>query len=287
MAFKDTFFSSKKSINCGGQLIDLSIPRVMGIINVTSDSFYPGSCYEDVEDILKRVEQIIHEGGSFIDLGATSSRPGKKLIQTNDEIAKLTPVFEAIKKKFPEVIISLDTYNSATAKWAIENFRIPIINDISAGNIDPHMFRIIADYKVAYIIMHMQGIPENMQLNPRYSDLIKEIIIYFSSKVEQLKVMGVNDVIIDPGFGFGKTIEHNFSLMNKLDAFKIFELPLLVGISRKSMIYKVLNTTPGEALNGTTSLNTVALLSGADILRVHDVKEAMETITLVEKLKSS
>jgi dihydropteroate synthase len=283
MQSKDTFFSRKSTINCGGELLDLSNPRIMGILNITPDSFYDGGKYATHTQIIDRVQQMINEGCDILDIGAYSSRPGAKDVSKKEEINRLTPIIELIRKHFPDIILSIDTFRADVAKHVIENFHIEIINDISAGDMDSRMFEVIARHQVPYIMMHMQGTPQNMQHNPKYENVVKEVIRYFAEKVDYLKLLGVNDLIIDPGFGFGKTIDHNYQLLKHLNDFKIFELPILVGLSRKSMIYKYLNHSPGEALNGTSILNTLALLGGANILRVHDVKEAKETILLTQK----
>jgi len=281
---QDNFFNPKQTINCRGKIINLSSPVVMGIINLTPDSFYDGDKYKSNWDIIKQAEKLLHEGATILDLGAASTRPGAKIISSEEETKRLLPAMEAILKNFPSAFISVDTYNSATAVNAIEN-GAHIINDISAGNFDPNMFETIAQYNVPYIMMHIKGTPENMQKNPVYIDLVEEIAIYFKDKTEKLRQAGVKDIIIDPGFGFGKTVEHNYELLNKLEYFKIFELPIMVGLSRKSMINKVLDISPNEALNGTTALNTIALQKGANILRVHDVKQAVETIKLIKKYR--
>jgi len=283
MQAKDTFFSRKLTINCGGELLDLSIPRIMGILNITPDSFYDGGKYISNTQIIDRVQQMINEGCDILDIGAYSSRPGAKDISEKEEINRLTPIIELIKKHFPDIILSIDTFRSVVAEHVIENFKIEIINDISAGDMDSRMFEVIARHQVPYIMMHMQGTPQNMQNNPKYENVVKEVIRYFAKKVDHLKLLGVNDLILDPGFGFGKTIDHNYQLLKHLNDFKIFELPILTGLSRKSMIYKYLNQSPNEALNGTSILNTLALLGGANTLRVHDVKEAKETILLTQK----
>jgi dihydropteroate synthase len=280
---KNTFFSSKKTLNCGGTLLSLERPLVMGILNLTSDSFYDGGKHKNTNDVLKHVSQMLEEGVDIVDIGAVSTKPGAKEITTDEEKNKLIPILKIIKKDFPNAIISIDTYRSELAKAALD-CGAHIINDISAGTFDKDMFKTISEIQVPYIIMHIQGTPLNMQVNPVYKNVVKEVVFYLSEKVEELKRLGVNDIIIDPGFGFGKTVEHNYKLLNNLDYFKVFELPLLVGFSRKSMINIVLNTTPSEALNGTTVLNTIALMKGANILRVHDVKEAVEAVKIIENL---
>jgi dihydropteroate synthase len=273
-------------INVNGRLMDLSEPQVMGILNVTPDSFYAGSRMETEKDIINRLHQITSEGASILDIGAYSSRPDAEHISTEEEMNRLRTGLDLVRKHQPEAVVSVDTFRADVAKMCVEEFGAAMINDISAGQLDAAMFGTIAQLGVPYIMMHMQGTPQNMQMNPHYDHLLKEVFLYFAERVQKLRDLGVKDIIIDPGFGFGKTLEHNYELMNYLDEFRIFELPLLVGISRKSMIYKLLGTTPEEALNGTTVLNTLALMKGANILRVHDVKAAKEAVTLVEKMKS-
>ena len=273
-------------INVNGKLMDLSEPQVMGILNVTPDSFYAGSRAETERDITQRIHQIVNEGASIIDIGAYSSRPNAQHISAEEEMSRLRTGLELIRKHYPKAIVSVDTFRADIARMCVEEYGVAIINDISAGNMDEQMFSTIARLGVPYIIMHMKGTPQNMQENPHYDHFLKEIFYYFSEKVQKLRDLGAKDIIIDPGFGFGKTIEHNYELMNHLEEFHLFELPILVGISRKSMIYKLLGITPEEALNGTTALNTIALTKGAHILRVHDVKEAVETIRIVEKMKA-
>ena len=273
-------------INVNGRLMDLSEPQVMGILNVTPDSFYAGSRMETEKDIINRLHQITSEGASILDIGAYSSRQDAEHISTEEEMNRLRTGLDLVRKYQPEAIVSVDTFRADVAKMCVEEFGAAMINDISAGQLDAAMFGTIAQLGVPYIIMHMQGTPQNMQMNPHYDNLLKEVFLYFAERVQKLRDLGAKDIIIDPGFGFGKTLEHNYELMNHLDEFQLFELPLLVGISRKSMIYKLLGTTPEEALNGTTVLNTLALMKGANILRVHDVKAAKEAVTLVEKMKS-
>lgn len=273
-------------INVNGRLMDLSEPQVMGILNVTPDSFYAGSRMETEKDIINRLHQITSEGASILDIGAYSSRQDAEHISTEEEMNRLRTGLDLVRKHQPEAVVSVDTFRADVAKMCVEEFGAAMINDISAGQLDAAMFGTIAQLGVPYIMMHMQGTPQNMQMNPHYDNLLKEVFLYFAERVQKLRDLGAKDIIIDPGFGFGKTLEHNYELMNHLDEFRIFELPLLVGISRKSMIYKLLGTTPEEALNGTTVLNTLALMKGANILRVHDVKAAKEAVTLVEKMKS-
>lgn len=267
--------------------MDLSKPQVMGILNVTPDSFFSGSRKQTEEEIITRVHQIIDEGASIIDIGAYSSRPNAENISSEEELKRLRTGLEIINKQYPDAIVSVDTFRADVAAVCVEEYGVAIINDISAGEMDRRMFETVARLKVPYIMMHMQGTPQSMQQQPYYENLIKEVFLYFAKKVDQLHSLGVKDIILDPGFGFGKTLEHNYELLNYLEDFRIFELPLLVGVSRKSMIYRLLGTTPEEALNGTTVLDTIALIKGADILRVHDVKEAVEAVKIVGKMKAS
>jgi dihydropteroate synthase len=285
MAVKDTFFSKKTNININGELIDLSEPCVMGIINVTPDSFYSGSRIADEGLIIKKVGQFLNEGAKFIDIGAYSSRPGSVEIDEKSEKERLRPVLIVIRKHFPNALLSIDTFRASIAEWAVREFGVGIINDISGGTLDARMFSTIAKLQVPYILMHMRGTPNTMQTLTEYKNVTKEVIGELSLRLYKLRELGVNDIIIDPGFGFAKTIEQNYELLKFLDMFQIFELPVMVGISRKSMVYKLLNNSPEEALNATTVLHTIALLKGADILRVHDVKEAVETIKIVASAK--
>jgi len=280
---QDTFFDTKSTINCRGKIINLSAPLVMGVINVGPNSFYDGGKYLTRWEIIKRADALLNEGASILDVGASSTKPGSLITTVNAERKRLMPALDVVLKEFPDAIISVDTYHSSIAEEAIEK-GAHIINDISAGAFDANMFATVAHLQVPYIMMHMQGTPENMQDNPRYDDIIQDITRFFAEKVFQLRQLGVHDIIIDPGFGFGKSLEDNYGLLNKLDYFKIFELPILVGLSRKSMINKVLGTTPDQALNGTTVLNTVALQKGASILRVHDAREAAQSIQLINML---
>lgn len=273
-------------INVKGQLMDLSQPQVMGILNVTPDSFYADSRQQTEKEIAHRALQIMDEGASIIDIGAYSSRPNADHITPEEEMRRLRTGLEIITRHYPDSVISVDTFRADVARMCVEEYGAAIINDIAAGSMDQRMFETIAQLGVPYIIMHMQGTPQNMQMNPHYDNLLKEIFLYFSEKVQKLRDIGVKDIILDPGFGFGKTLEHNYQLMNHLEEFSLFELPLLVGVSRKSMIYKLLGGTPDDALNGTTVLHTLSLLKGANILRVHDVKAALETIKIVQKMKA-
>ena len=277
------FFEPKQSLNIKGKLIDLSRPKVMGILNITPDSFYSNSRTKSIDEALTKAAQFFNEGATFIDIGGYSSRPGAKDISTSEEIDRLVPVVESLVKAFPEAVISIDTFRAKVAEETILA-GAHIINDIAAGNMDEQMFETVAKLQVPYMMMHMKGTPQNMQQNPVYNNVLLEVIDYLAKKVAALKALHVHDVIIDPGFGFGKTIEHNYELLNQLEAFKIFKLPILVGFSRKGMIYKTLGTSAAEALNGTSVLNTIALQKGAGILRVHDVREAVECVRLVRML---
>lgn len=280
---KQVFFMT---INCKGELIDVSTPKVMGILNLTPDSFYDGGKYKDEVAILKQVEKMLEDGATFIDMGAYSSRPGAEHVDEDDELKRMLPIVELILKHFPDTLISVDTFRSKVAGESLER-GAAIINDISAGNLDAEMFNTAAKYQVPYIMMHLKGTPQSMQKEAVYEDLIKDLRFYFSKKMKDATSKKINDIIIDPGFGFAKTTEQNYTLLKHLDLFKTFEVPLLIGLSRKSMIYKILNSNPKEALNGTTALHTIALLKGANILRVHDVKEAVECVKLVEVLKAN
>nr|MCY2674943.1 dihydropteroate synthase [Bacteroides fragilis] len=279
-------FNDSQSLNVNGRLLDLSTPQVMGILNVTPDSFYAGSRSRTEAEIAARACQILDEGASIIDIGAYSSRPNAEHISPEEEMQRLRTGLEILNRNHPDAIISVDTFRAEVARQCVEEYGAAIINDISAGEMDEQMFPTVARLNVPYIMMHMQGTPQNMQKEPHYENLLKEVFMYFARKVRQLRDLGMKDIILDPGFGFGKTLEHNYELMAHLEEFGIFELPLLVGVSRKSMIYRLFGATPQEALNGTTVLDTVALMKGADILRVHDVREAVEAVRLIEKLKS-
>lgn len=272
-------------INVKGQLMDLSQPKVMGILNVTPDSFYAESRLQTEKEIILRLQEMENEGASIMDIGAYSSRPNAQHISIEEEMERLRNCLTLVNKECPNAIVSIDTFRADIAKMCVEEYGAAMINDISAGNMDKQMFATIAQLGVPYIIMHMQGTPQDMQSAPHYDNLLKEVFYYFSEKISKLRDLGVKDIILDPGFGFGKTLEHNYKLMNHLEEFSTFELPLLVGISRKSMIYKLLGSSPEEALNGTTALNTISLLKGANILRVHDVKATVEAVNIVEKMK--
>ena len=274
------------TINCKGELVDLTRPKVMGILNLTPDSFFDGGKYKDETSILQQVEYMLNHGATFIDMGAYSSRPGAEHVTEDEELLRMLPVIDLILTKFPDTLISVDTFRSKVAAESIEH-GAALINDISAGNLDTAMFDTVADYQVPYIMMHMKGTPQSMQKQATYSDVIKDLRSYFSEKIQETTSKKINDIIIDPGFGFAKTTEQNYTLLNHLDLFQTFGLPILIGLSRKSMIYKVLESSPQEALNGTTALHTIALLKGANITRAHDVKEAMDCVKLVEVLKET
>jgi len=267
------------TINCNGQLIDLEIPKVMGILNVTPNSFFDGGKYGNETEILNRVEKMLSEDADFIDIGAYSSKPSAEFVSENEELERIVPVVKTILQHFPEALLSIDTFRSEVAKVCVEN-GAAIINDISAGNLDQKMIETVAKLQVPYIMMHMRGNPKTMQSLTQYEDIVKEMLLYFSEKIALARSFKLNDIIIDPGFGFAKTIEQNFEVFQKTELFQLLDLPILVGISRKSMIYKTLGNSPAEALNGTTVLNTLALAKGAKILRVHDVKEAVECVKL-------
>ena len=273
------------TINCKGQLIDLTTPKVMGILNVTPNSFYDGGMYKSSSEMLTKVGKMLNDGATFIDVGAYSSKPSAEYVSEEEELQRIIPIINLILEYYPETLLSIDTFRSEVAKVCIEN-GAAMINDISAGNLDDKMLETVAKYNVPYIMMHMRGTPETMQKMTSYDDIVKEILFYFSEKVARARSFGINDLIIDPGFGFAKTLDQNYEVLQKMELFEILELPLLAGFSRKSMIYKTLQTSAEEALNGTTVLNTVALTKGAKILRVHDVKEAMECVSLFNKMNA-
>ena len=272
------------TINVGGKLMDLGEPQVMGILNVTPDSFYSASRKNTEQEIADRVQAILAEGGSMIDIGAYSSRPGADDVSAEEEMNRLRGGLKILRDIAPDAVVSVDTFRADVAKMCVEEYDVQIINDISGGELDARMFDTVAALGVPYILMHMKGDPQTMQNGPHYDDLLAEMLRYFGSKVLQLHELGVKDVILDPGFGFAKTLEHNYELMNRMQDLQVLELPMLVGISRKSMIYRLLGTSPEEALNGTSVLNTLALLKGASILRVHDVKAAVEVVQIVKKM---
>ncbi|MBC5834397.1 dihydropteroate synthase [Flavobacterium sp. F372] len=271
------------TINCKGTLIDLSTPKVMGIVNVTPDSFFEGGKLTNSDEILGQVEKMLNDGATFIDLGGYSSKPGADFVSESEELNRVIPIVKLLVEKFPDILLSIDTFRSEVAKQAVEN-GAAIINDISAGLLDENMFETVAKLQVPYIMMHMKGTPKTMQSLANYDDLLKEMNFYFSERISKARSFGLNDIIIDPGFGFAKTIEHNYELLQNLELLQFQELPILAGISRKSMIYKTLETSPEEALNGTTFLHAFCLQKGANILRVHDVKEAVECVKLMCRL---
>lgn len=273
------------TIQCKGELIDLSTPKVMGILNITPDSFFDGGKYNHTDSIVTQCGKMLEEGATFVDIGGYSSRPGAANISETEEADRLLPAIEAIVKAFPNVLLSVDTFRSKVAKACIEQ-GAALINDIAAGELDNQMLATVAQLQVPYILMHMKGNPQNMQQQSAYQNITKEVNFYLSEKVALAKSYGINDIIIDPGFGFAKTLEQNYKLMKELSVLQFHNLPILVGISRKSMLYKLLDTTPDKALNGTTVLNTIALQNGASILRVHDVKEATECIAIVKQLNA-
>lgn len=279
--------TTARYINVNGSLLDLSQPRVMGILNVTPDSFYAGSRTQTEAEIVRRVKQIVSEGAAIIDIGAYSSRSNADNVSAREEMERLRMGLKILFEIQPDAVVSVDTFRADVARMCVEEYGVAIINDIAAGEMDANMFHTVAALNVPYIMMHMQGTPQSMQQHPHYDNLLKEVFLYFARKVQQLRDLGVKDIILDLGFGFGKTMEHNYELLSHLEEFRIFELPLLVGVSRKSMIYRLLDITPQEALNGTTVLDTICLLKGADILRVHDVKEAVETVRIVQAMRNN
>ncbi len=281
MNVKNTAFCKKQTLNCHGTVVDLSSPKIMGILNVSPDSFYDGGKYQTGKQILNRVEKMLEEGADFIDVGGMSSRPGAKTVSEKMEMKRVIPVIKTIAKKFPNALISVDTFRARVAKASVEE-GAALINDISAGAFDENLFKTISGLNVPYVLMHMQGTPPTMQKNPAYNNVVKEIIDFFIKKLNKVKQAGIQDILLDPGFGFGKTVEHNYGILRNLHDLQIFGLPVMVGISRKSMICKALKINPEKALNGTTALHAIALLRGADILRVHDVKEAKEVMELVK-----
>lgn len=273
------------TLNLRGKLYSLCEPKIMGILNVTPDSFYAESRTSDEEHIAARVQQLMDDGADMIDIGGYSSRPGADDVSPEEEMNRLRCGLRVVRRLYPEVPISVDTFRADVARMCVEEEGADIINDISGGMMDRQMFRTVARLGVPYILMHMQGTPDTMQQAPHYDNLRREVMLYFAERIDRLCQMGAKDIIVDPGFGFGKTLEHNYELFHHLDDFNLFNLPLLVGISRKSMIYKLLGGTPQTSLNGTTVLNTIALMKGAHILRVHDVKEAVEAKRIVMKMK--
>ena len=280
MTDKNTVFKQKYTLNIKGQLIDLSTPKVMGILNLTPDSFFDGGRNNNLDVALKKTEVMLAEGADFIDIGAYSSRSGAEHISTEEELSRLIPILNVIVKEFPQAIISIDTFRSVVAEAAIQE-GAHIINDIGGGQLDKDLFDTVARLQVPYILMHMKGTPQTMQKDVYYDDVFLEVFSYLANKVSELKTLGVKDIILDPGFGFAKNLEHNYDLLSKLEQLKLLELPILVGVSRKGMIQKVIGTSPQDSLNGTTVVNTIALMKGASILRVHDVRAAVEAVKIV------
>ncbi len=279
---KDTIFNKKKSLRFREQLFFLESPIIMGIINITPDSFYSGSRVQNIDNFLAKIQQMLNDGATIIDIGAASTRPGAEIINSQDEMKRLEPFVELLYKAFPNTWFSIDTYNADTAKWCVEKYGFYMINDISAYSIDNNMFQTILQLNVPYVLMHMKGNPQNMQQQTNYQNVVAEVLRFLGEKKFELTSNGLNDVIIDPGFGFGKTIQQNYQLLKHLQDFEVLECPILVGLSRKSMIYKTLQLTPEESLIGSTVLHTLALLNHADIIRTHDVKETVQTIKLIE-----
>ncbi len=276
-----------KILQLGKKNLDLSRPVVMGILNVTPDSFFDGGHYETEAAVIGRIHQIVEEGAGIIDIGAYSTRPGAAEVDPKEELARLAPAVELVRKYYPSVPVSIDTFRSEVAREICRCLGEVIVNDISGGTMDPDMFGFIAETRLPYVMMHIQGTPQTMQNNPVYRDVVKEVYRFFEERTERLRAAGTDNIVLDPGFGFGKTLAHNYELMNRLDVFHDLGYPLLVGISRKSMICRLLEKTPAEALNGTTVLNTAALLKGASVLRVHDVKEAVEAVKIVSRMKEA
>ncbi|MDR0973340.1 MAG: dihydropteroate synthase [Prevotellaceae bacterium] len=273
------------SICINGRLFDLSEPQVMGILNLTPDSFYVDSRMQTEAQITARVRQIIEEGATMIDVGAYSSRPNAEHIGADEEMRRLADGLRVVRREYPDAVVSVDTFRAEVAEFCVRDYGVNIINDISGGDMDENMFATVARLNIPYVLMHMQGTPQNMQAAPHYENLIEEVFLYLAERVRRLRALGVKDIILDPGFGFGKTLEHNYQLLSVMEELRIFELPVLVGISRKSMITQLLGISSENALNGTTVLNTIALLKGAHILRVHDVRQAMEAVRIVQQLK--
>ena len=286
MAAKNTIFSTKNTFNCHGRLLDLTAPVVMGIINITPDSFYDGSRWNNEKELLLHAERMLNEGARILDIGGMSSKPGATEVTEEEELRRVLPAIVALHKNFPQAILSIDTWRSTVLNEAVAA-GASMVNDISGGNKDPALWKTVAQLKLPYILMHMQGEPATMQKNPVYHHAVKEVFDWFKEKILQLNTHGIYDIILDPGFGFGKTVKHNFQLLHQLSVFQLFGLPILAGVSRKSMICKTLNLKPGQALNGTTVVNTIALLNGASILRVHDVKEAQEAIHLIKEMHAA
>jgi dihydropteroate synthase len=280
-------FSRNLSININGHIMDLSLPRVMGIINTTPDSFYPGSQIPEPGKAVETAREMINSGAAILDIGAVSSRPGAEEVSQEEEISRLSPVLEALRSEFPDFPLSVDTWRSEVARVVHERYAVGMINDISAGSFDSKMIPTISELGIPYLMMHMQGSPDTMQDSPVYENIVDELLQFFGEKVHQLRKRGVNDIVIDPGFGFGKTLEQNYKLLYHLDSFQMMELPVMVGVSRKSMIYKTLDLEASDALNGTTAVHMSALLKGASLLRVHDVKEAVQTVKIFQQIVES
>ncbi|MGN0233234.1 MAG: dihydropteroate synthase [Bacteroidaceae bacterium] len=274
------------TINFGGTLMDMSVPRVMGILNVTPDSFYAQSRKQTEEEVSARTLQILQEGADMIDIGAYSSRPGADDVSPAQEMERLRQALTVLRRVAPDAVVSVDTFRADVARMCVEEYGVQMVNDISGGELDPDMFVTVARLGVPYILMHMKGNPQNMQQAPHYDNLLAEMLQYFATRVHRLRELGVKDIVLDPGFGFAKTLQHNYELMNRLEDLHVLGLPMLVGISRKSMIYRLLGGSPQDALNGTTVLNTLALVKGASILRVHDVREAVEAVRITNMMRS-
>lgn len=281
MRLKDTFFSVKQTINCGGTILDLGLPKIMGIMNITPDSFYDGGVYHTEGDILAHVEKLLEEGADIIDVGGYSSRPGAAEISSVEEMNRVKKALHVIRLRFPEILLSIDTFRSDIAAYAVKEYGVNMINDISGGQLDENMLPTTGSLHVPYIMMHMKGIPRNMQDDPRYGDILKDLLVYFAERTSIARDCGIKDIIVDPGFGFGKSMGGNYALLHHLRLFEVLGYPIMAGLSRKSMIYKALDITASESLNGTSSLNALALVNGAKILRVHDVKEAVQTVKLI------
>lgn len=279
---KDTFFQKKKSLRFRDKIFILNKPIIMGILNITPDSFYTGSRIYQTDEAIAAVESMVQNGATIIDIGAASTRPQAELITPEEERTRLKPILIELSKQFPDIWFSIDTYHADIAKMCVEEYGFYMINDVSAYSIDQRMFNTIIELNVPYVLMHMQGNPQNMQKNPQYDNVQNDVFQFFGKKIYELKAQGLNDIIVDPGFGFGKSLQHNYQLLKNLNHFKALNCPILVGLSRKSMVYKLLETTPEKALNGTMILQTIAILNGADIIRTHDVKETNEIITLLE-----
>jgi dihydropteroate synthase len=282
-----TLFSRNLSLNLDGRIMDLTTPHIMGIINATPDSFYSGSRLPDPASAIETAREMIKDGAQLLDVGAVSSRPGAEEVSEEEELERLSPVLEAMRNEFPDLPLSVDTWRSGVCRKVRDNYGINMINDISAGQLDPEMFATVAELGIPYIMMHMQGTPDNMQESPEYEHVVDELLQFFSERVYKLRKLGVNDIIIDPGFGFGKTLDQNYHLVRELHAFQMFELPLMVGLSRKSMIYKALDSDPEHALTGTTAAHMAVLIQGANLLRVHDVKAAAETVKIFQQIVDS